>query len=63
MNSEDSLQVVENEDGTFTLSWDDDDVKYSFLNDLTEEEMSAMLEKAIEQYLKEYDQSSLESNE
>lgn len=63
MNSEDSLVVTENEDGTFTLSWDDDDVKYSFLNDLTEEEISAMLEKAIQQYLEEYDKSSLESNE
>lgn len=63
MNSEDSLVVTENEDGTFTLSWDDDDVKYSFLNDLTEEELSAMLEKAIAQYLEEYDKSSLESNE
>ena len=63
MNSEDSLVVTENEDGTFTLSWDDDDVKYSFLNDLTEEEISAMLEKAIAQYLEEYDKSSLESNE
>lgn len=63
MNSEDSLVVTENEDGTFTLSWDDDDVKYSFLNDLTEEQISAMLENAIAQYLEEYDKSSLESNE
>ena len=63
MNSEDSLVVTENEDGTFTLSWDDDDVKYSFLNDLTEEEISAMLEKAIHQYLEEYDKSSLAGNE
>jgi hypothetical protein len=63
MNSEDSLVVTENDDGTFTLSWDDDDVKYSFLNDLTEDELSAMLEKAIEQYLKDYDKSLLESDE
>lgn len=63
MNSEDSLVVTENDDGTFTLSWDDDDVKYRFLNDLTEDELSAMLEKAIEQYLKDYDKSLLESDE
>ena len=63
MNSEDSLIVTDNEDGTFTLSWDNDDVKYSFLNDLTEEQLSAMLEKAIHQYLEEYDKSSLESDE
>lgn len=62
-NPEDSLVVTENEDGSFTLSWDDEDVKYSFLKDLTEEELSAMLESAIKQYLENYDKSLLDSDE
>jgi hypothetical protein len=63
MNSDDSLEVTENTDGTFTLSWDPNDVKYSHLNGLTEEEIGAMVEMALENFLKDYDQSLLESNE
>jgi hypothetical protein len=58
---EDTLKVEENEDGTLSISWDKDDPKYSFLNGLTEAQITAMLE----QYLRRItdDESPLDSNE
>jgi hypothetical protein len=44
---EDTLEVIENEDGTLSISWDKNDPKYSFLNDLTEAQITAMLEESI----------------
>jgi hypothetical protein len=44
---EDSLKVEENEDGTLSISWDKNDPNYSFMNDLTEAEITAMLEQYI----------------
>jgi hypothetical protein len=45
--SEDSLQVTYNNDGTFTIEWDPCDSRYSVWNDMTEEELSAMMQKTI----------------
>jgi hypothetical protein len=58
---EDTLKVEENEDGTLSISWDQNDPKYSFLNGLTEAQITAMLE----QYLRRItdDESLLDSNE
>jgi CRISPR/Cas system-associated endonuclease/helicase Cas3 len=53
----DSLKVTENEDGTFTIEWDPCDSRYSVWNDTTQEEMSAMIQKAIENLIEEYDES------
>jgi hypothetical protein len=52
---EDSLKVTENDDGTFTIEWDPCDSSYSVWNDMTEEELSAMLMEQIKSYLKEHD--------
>jgi hypothetical protein len=52
---EDSLKVTENEDGTFTIEWDPCDSRYSVWNDMTQEEMSAMIQEAIQNLIKEYD--------
>ena len=43
----DSLKVSQNEDGSFTLEWDKDDPQWSFLNELTSKEITAIIEKAI----------------
>jgi hypothetical protein len=53
MTYTDSLQVEEQEDGTFSVSWDENDSKYSFLNDITQEEMNDYFTHAIQTYLKE----------
>jgi hypothetical protein len=50
---EDSLKVTENEDGTFTIEWDPCDSRYSVWNDLTQEQMSAMIEKSIKKLIEE----------
>jgi hypothetical protein len=41
------LIVRQNEDGTFELEWDPMDKKWSVLNDLTPEEIRAMLMEEI----------------
>jgi hypothetical protein len=58
---EDSLIVEENEDGTLSISWDKEDPKYSLMNDLTEEEITAMLMEYIRRVTD--DESLLDSNE
>ena len=50
MNSaeEDSLEIFQNEDGTFTMEWDKEDPKWSFLNELTTEEIQSIIERGLE---------------
>jgi hypothetical protein len=52
---EDSLKITENENGTFTIEWDPCDSRYSVWNDMTQEEMSAMIQEAIQNLIEEYD--------
>jgi hypothetical protein len=59
---EDTLKVEENEDGTLSISWDKEDPKYSFLNDLTEAEITAIIEQSIQRMMDD-DESLLDSNE
>lgn len=54
MTSE-GLTVTENEDGTFTLEWDPCDSRWSVLNGMTSEEISAMIMEQVKQYLQEQD--------
>jgi hypothetical protein len=56
--TEDSLKVTENEDGTFTIEWDPCDSRYSGWNNLTNEEMSAMITEAIKALIEELDDAS-----
>ena len=41
--TEDNLKVMQNDDGTFSLEWDPSDDKWSWLNSMTEEEISKLL--------------------
>lgn len=45
----DSFKVTETEDGGLELSWDKDDPKWSWANDLTEEELKRIIAKAIQE--------------
>jgi hypothetical protein len=45
---DDGLKVLENEDGTFTLEWDEKDPRWSMLNGLTQEEVTAILIEGLE---------------
>ena len=47
----DSLKVTENEDGSFTLDWDSQDPKWSWLNGLTSKEVQVIMQQAIKDYL------------
>ena len=52
---DDGLKVIENNDGTFTLEWDPCDSRWSVLNGLTSEEISAMIMEQVKHYLEEHD--------
>jgi hypothetical protein len=45
------IEVKENEDGTFTISWDENDPKESLFNTWKEEDFI----RAIEQHLKQFE--------
>lgn len=47
----DSLKITENEDGSFTMDWDPQDPKWSWLNGLTQKEVQVIVEQAIKDYL------------
>ena len=43
----DSLKINQNEDGSFTVEWDKEDVNWKWLNDLTSKEIQVIIEQAI----------------
>ena len=47
---EDSLKITENEDGSFTIDWDPQDPKWSWLNGLTSKEIQVIVEQAIKDF-------------
>jgi len=51
MTADDSLKMTQNEDGSFTMDWDSQDPKWSWLNGLTQKEIQVIVEKAIKDYL------------
>jgi hypothetical protein len=50
-SASDGLTVTENEDGSFTLEWDENDPRYSVFNGLEEEEITAMIEQGLQQFI------------
>ena len=58
MTAEDSLKISQNEDGSFTMEWDKQDSRWSWLNGLTQKEIQIIMEQAIKDYLDELDQSA-----
>lgn len=51
LTAEDSLKVTQLEDGTFSFEWDKNDPKWSWLNDISQEEFSEFVHTAIQQML------------
>jgi hypothetical protein len=47
MTSADSLKIEQNEDGSFAIEWDKNDPKWSWLNELTPEEIQSMIGAAV----------------
>jgi len=47
----DSLKISQNEDGSFTMEWDKEDSKWSWLNGLTQKEIQVIVRQAIQDYL------------
>ena len=51
MDVNDSLKITQNEDGSFTMDWDPQDSKWSFLNGLTSKEIQVIMEEAIKDFV------------
>jgi hypothetical protein len=49
----DSLKITQNEDGSFAMDWDSKDPKWSWLNELTKEQIQIIVQQAIKDYLDE----------
>ena len=57
MSADDSLKVTQNEDGSFTMDWDPQDPRWSWMNQLTQKEIQVIMEQAIKDYLDELERS------
>ena len=53
MDASDSLKITQNEDGSFTMDWDPQDPKWSWMNGLTQKEIQVIMEAAIKDFLDE----------
>jgi hypothetical protein len=51
----DTLKITQNEDGSYTMDWDKDDPKWSFMNNLTSKEIQIIVEQAIQNMMDEND--------
>ena len=54
MDANDSLKITQNEDGSFTMDWDPQDPKWSWMNGLTQKEIQVIMEQAIKDYLDDF---------
>lgn len=48
MTNADSLKVIQNEDGSYSLEWDKNDPKWKWMNDLTEGQIQSMIRSAVQ---------------
>jgi hypothetical protein len=47
----DSLEITQNEDGSFTMDWDPQDPNWKWLNGLTSKEIQVIVQQAIQSKL------------
>ena len=52
-----SLKVTSKGDGSFDVEWDENDPNNSYLNDLTEDQLSTIIERHIKFYLSQVDKN------
>jgi hypothetical protein len=45
----DTLKIIENADGSFSMDWDKNDPKWSWMNSLTSKEIQVIVQQAIEE--------------
>ena len=55
--SEDSFKVTENDDGTLAIEWDPNDPRYSYLNEMTQDELQDYITKALEEFIKQHEEN------
>ena len=51
MTANDSLKISQNDNGSFTMDWDSQDPKWSWLNGLTQKEIQVIVQQAVQDYL------------
>jgi hypothetical protein len=56
--TEDSLKVIENDNGTLTIDWDPCDSRYSVLNTMTEDQLSAMITEELKKLIEKLNNGS-----
>jgi len=49
--NDDSLKIHKNEDGSYSIEWDKEDLNWKWLNGLTSKEIQVIIEQAIKDYL------------
>jgi hypothetical protein len=47
----DTLKIIENADGSFTMDWDKEDPKWSWMNSLTSAEIQVIVQQAVKEHL------------
>lgn len=45
----DSLHIIQNEDGSYTANWDPQDPNWSWMNSLTSAEIQVIIQQAIQE--------------
>lgn len=45
----DSLRIIQNEDGSYTAEWDKEDPNWKWLNGLTSKELQVIIEQAMKE--------------
>ena len=45
---ESGLNIIQNEDGSFSFEWDPNDTRWSWLNGLTDQEIKSIIEDTVE---------------
>jgi hypothetical protein len=55
LKGSDSLKIIENADGTFSMEWDKEDPNWKWLNSLTSKEIQVIMEQAIKEELNRND--------
>ena len=50
-DANDSLKITQNNDKTFTVEWDKQDPRWTWLNGLTSKEIQIIMKQAIKDYL------------
>ena len=51
MTADDSMKISQNEYGSFTMDWNPQYSKWSWLNGLTQKEIQVIVKQAIQDYL------------